>query len=376
MTKKLPHVCVVVPTLNRPELASTVATSVLNQLGEFTLDLVISNNGACNRTRAIFASSPFAGRIKYRESAKILPMPTHWELITSDLDCDYFMILPDRRILKQGALEKMVAALEKNEDCEAAVCGCDEWSAMTGRLIESLAGGQPGMQEASEIKRDFESGFVDRNSLPLGLNCLMRNDFVSSYRRHKGVYFDAISPDYRSAFNFVYSGASVWRMGEALMISTGFELSNGGGAYRGDGSYLESLGDSGNFQYMPPHFEGNVWAAIYEDYLRAKFSSEPKRTFHSAMTRSAMLSIMAEEYYKLAISRSGKMSWRHCRAVRASLIACGWSIFDDAKASNIAISSLRHHLPLRIKKIFYLYKNRGIKTDANVLQLAGFVNSN
>ncbi len=356
-----PKLTVVVPTLNRPELAKIAVDSVLGQDGGFYCEIILSNNGANPQTREIFNSEFYKNRIRYLETKEVLPMPIHWEWATNFATGEYLMILPDRKFLKQGAVKKLISSMENNKDCEAC-CYCLDAMNESGRLVTTKTFLADTKLSTKEILKKFENGLADGHSLPRGLNCILRNKFIKNYRDKHGKYFDAISPDFRSAFNFLFAANNVYVIAEPLMVDTGFKLSNGLKSYMGDLTYFKSLGRSGEFNFMPKCFEGKVWGSIYEDYLRSKFFFKRDGDYKKIMSKSAMLRMMTEEMTRVVASKFNRSSWNKYREVRSVLKAYGWESVDDLKAMKSVFFGLKRFLPETTKKVYhhfydFIYKN-------------------
>lgn len=347
-----PKLTVVVPTLDRPELAKIAVDSVLGQDGEFCCEIIVSNNGANQKTREIFTSDEYNKKIKYLESKEVLPMPAHWEWATSFATGEYLIVLPDRRLLKQGAVKQLISTMENNQDCEACCCAWDEINE-SGRLVTTKSFQSDAKFSTEDVLKKFEIGLAGWHHLPRGLNCILRTKFVDQYRDMHGTYFDSISPDFRSAFNFLFTANNVYVIAEPLMIATGFKLSNGIGVLRGDPTYFNSLGRSGEFNFMPKCFQGRMTALIYEDYLRSKFFFKSDGDYKKVMSKSAMVIMMTEEMTRVVASSFNKSSWRNYREVRSVLKACGWETRDDFKAIKNVLYGLKQFLPVPVKKMYH-----------------------
>lgn len=366
-----PKITVVVPTLNRPSFAQIAVDSVLAQDGGFDCEIVISNNGANSEIKEIFETGPYKNRIRYLETEDIVPMPEHWEWATQFASGEYLMVLPDRRLLKQGALKQLILAMDSNQDCGACCC-CDEWLFESGRLQSNESFLSDTKLSAENILKDFERGLVDTNCLPLGLNCILRNDVVNKYRGLHGKYFDAMSPDFRSAFNLLFTASNVYILAKPLIITTGFNVSNGGKAYRGDRTYFKSLGRSGSFGFMPECLEGNVWASIYEDYLRSKYRLKGDGDYKAVMSKRAMHSMMTEEIIKMIASKFNADSWSRYRDIKKLMRTCGWNTVDDLKVLKAVAAALKQFLPHSMKRL-YRYAYALIRDpEKDVLRVAGF----
>ena len=349
-----PKLTVVVPTLNRPELAKIAVDSVISQDVECCCEIIISNNGANPQTREIFTSEYYNNRIIYLESKEVLPMPIHWEWVTGFATGEYLMILPDRRFLKQGAIKLLISSMENNQDCEAC-CFCWDEINEGGRVVTTKTFLSDTKLSTKEILIKIEDGSFDGNSLPRGFNSIVRNKFIGNFRDKHGKYFDSISPDFRSAFNFLFAANNVYVIAEPLMVATGFKLSNGNKVYGGDLTYFKSLGRSGELKFMPNCFGGRMCSSIYEDYLRSKFYFKGDGDYKKIMSKSAMLVMMIEEMTRVVASKFNSSSWKNYREVRSVLKGCGWDPLDDFKAMKHVFVGLKQFLPEPIKKIYHRF---------------------
>lgn len=366
-----PKLTVVVPTLDRPELAKIAVDSVIGQDGEYSTEIIVSNNGANKKTREIFTSEIYNKKITYIESKEVLPMPVHWERATSLATGEYVMVLPDRRLLKQGAVKQLISSLDNNQDCEASCCCWDEINE-SGRLVTTRTFVSDTKLSTKEILKKIESGLADGNSLPRGLNCIIRNDFLKKYRDTHGQYFDSISADFRSAFNFLFTANMVYIIAEPLMIATGFKHSNGGKVLSGDPAYFKTLGRDGEFTFMPQCFQDKMSGSIYEDYLRSKFFFKMDGDYKKIMSKSTMLYLMTEEMTKALASRFNRSSWSNYREVRRVLKACGWETLDDLKAAKNVFFGLKQFLPEPVKKFHRKFYTYIYNKERDVLRVAGF----
>lgn len=368
--KDQPKITVIVPTLNRPELAKIAVDSVLRQSTRYSIQLILSNNGGNQNIRETFKSNSYKNKIEYIETEEILPMPAHWEWASTHAAGEYLMILPDRRLLKQGAIEQLVSVLDKNPDCDACCC-CDEWLFESGRIVTTKTFSENIKLSTKKILHDFEVGLFDRNCLPLGLNSILRVKLVQTFRARNARYFDEISPDFRSAFNFLFNAKNIYVMAEPLMLTTGFNLSNGGKAYQGDRSYWNGLGAGSRFKHMPRAMEGNVWASIYEDYLRSKYVSQGIGDYTLVMTKTAMSHIMTEEFIKMIVS-GFKNNWHRFLEIRKIMQVSGWTHLDDVRIIGNILSGLRQFTPLSVKKIYRRIYSWAKGGKIDLFNIAGF----
>lgn len=344
-----PIFSIIIPTLNRPEFAKTAVDSILNQKFDFCVEVILSNNGGDKRTSEIFNSELYKSKIKYIETEKVLSMPKHWEWASLQATGDYLMVLPDRRILKQGALSTIRDVIIDFPQCESVIF-TDEWLYDSGLLVTMKSLNNDIFVTTKRVLIDFENGVFDRNMLPLALNSAIKNEFIQNYRLQHGCYFQSISPDFRSAFNYLFSAEFIYSIADPIMVTTGFKSSNGGAAYAGDNTYLTSLKEEGLFKFMPRCFEGNVWASIFEDYLRTKSNFFDSVSYNDIMTLDAMQRINNEELFKLINSRFKKQSRLRYFKIRRVLKSYGWRLEYDIKTINYK-SFFILMIPASIKKV-------------------------
>lgn len=267
----VPTFSVLLPAKGRPGLVRDALLSVLEQsYGSF--EIIVSNNGAELAVRDAIADRLDDPRIRYLEQPKVLPMPEHWERL-SRLACGrYLMVLPDRSVLKQETLAK-VAELHASGGEEAAIV---TWSwdlyFNESRLLLPFAG-----RELSAKVLDSTILALDSlrarasypSALPRGLNSSVSMDLINKIRSRNGAVFSPINPDFSFAYDCLMFHPRVTHLNQALMISQGLSVSNGGNAYRTDASsYVDTLGLKTPIRYSPikAMFVENI---IAEDFFAA-----------------------------------------------------------------------------------------------------------
>src|SRR2546423_1594414 len=105
---KNPLFSILIPTRNRPELVGDAITSVLSQKGpNDDFELIVSNNGGGEETRRVVSRWRNDHRLVYVEPPTELSMPDHWEWGSLLLKGEYALVLSDRLMLRQGALNSL-----------------------------------------------------------------------------------------------------------------------------------------------------------------------------------------------------------------------------------------------------------------------------
>ena len=269
-----PFFSVIIPTKNRPALlADAIHSVVLQEFDDY--ELIVSDN--CNDDKTRQAIAPFAGHPRLRQvrTDTELPMPAHWEFATAKARGRYVLVLTDRSALKQRSLEKIYRVIMSHGE-EIGVCSWP-WSLFDdarGILFGEPNGagrGEVAVLESASVAR----AFVNKSdaypyALPRGLNSCYRHDLGQQIRDKFGPLFCPVSPDFTSAFLLLAHAPQVIHIGEALFVSQGLGVSNGG---RGVAStalpYMETLGIRNFYEYVPikaPIVE-NV---IFNDFLNVQ----------------------------------------------------------------------------------------------------------
>ena len=239
-----PFFSVLLPTKGRPELARDALLSVLGQTF-IDFEVIVSNNGADSATRAALGSLVHDSRVRYLEQEQILPMPEHWEKLSRLAKGHYLTVLPDRSVLKQGALAK-IACLHQagGADAEVITWPWDLYYESGFLLPFAQTTDASVVLESVKLCIDcFRPQAPYPMALPRGLNSSVSANVIRSIRNRHGEAFAPISPDFSFAFNCLLNHPRVVHLEESQMISQGLNVSNGGNAYLTDANaYVSSLG--------------------------------------------------------------------------------------------------------------------------------------
>lgn len=269
-----PFFSVVIPTKNRSTLVADAIQSVMLQsFGEY--EVVVSDNFNDEKTRHAIAPFRDDVRLKYYRTDSELSMPDHWEFATAKAHGRYVLVLTDRSVLKQGALEK-IHRLIVSDDEKTPVYSW-RWSTFDDArkiLTDDMTwahSGEVSVLDPARVARAFLDTFRAHDyALPRGLNSCYRHDIAREIRRKFGRLFAPISPDYASAFLLLAHVPQLVHMSETLYIFRASPLSNGATAFVLTGlPYLETLGIENFYEYVPikaPIVE-NV---IMDDFLRVQ----------------------------------------------------------------------------------------------------------
>jgi hypothetical protein len=273
MTKN-PVFSILIPTKNRPDLVADAVASVLLQDGpQHDVELVVSNNGGGEETKRAIARWQTDPRLRYIEPPTELSMPDHWEWGSRLLKGDYVLILSDRLLLRQGALNSLRQLISSNPPPQVISWPLASYSELSG----TAAGmGDPASPIQGYSSRSIWEGLKQGQYffspiLPRGLNSCVHKDIYGRIRQTRGRVFDLITPDFSSAFSVVFVSDAILHHGRPLTIAQGARFSNGTRMLRGvDTGYMKRLGSTGESVNVPLRDTASplVTAVMYEDFLR------------------------------------------------------------------------------------------------------------
>lgn len=258
MTPPQPFFSVVIPTRSRPVLLRDALWSAAHQ--DFPdYEVIVSDNFNDESTRQ--AAAPFLDdpRVRYVRTEADLPMPAHWEWATAHARGRYVLVVTDRSVLMQGALARIHRALVAHGD-DIVVCSW-RWSLFeeTAGVLYGEGGGRSRDRDTATLlfSERIARGFVDHSdeypfALPRGLNSCYRQDAAQRIRDRLGGLFVPVSPDFTSAFLLLAHTPGVLHIDDALFISQGLGVSNGGrGVAATCAPYLETLATTHAYDHVP-----------------------------------------------------------------------------------------------------------------------------
>jgi glycosyltransferase involved in cell wall biosynthesis len=275
-----PFFSVVIPTKDRPSLLRDALWSAVHQ--DFSdYEVIVSDNFNDASTRE--AAAPFLDdrRVRYIRTGADLSMPAHWEWATAQARGRYILVVTDRSVLMQGALARIHRALGAYGE-DVAVCSW-RWSLFeeaAGILYGDGVGGSRdrGRDTATVLSSErIARVFVDHSgeypfALPRGLNSCYRHDAAQRIRDRLGGLFVPVSPDFTSAFLLLAHIPGVLHIDDALFISQGLRVSNGGrGVAATCAPYLETLATTHAYDHVP------IKAAIVENVIFNDFLAVQRR---------------------------------------------------------------------------------------------------
>jgi len=233
--KTSPFFSILIPTFNRPELISYAIESVLLQ-GFEDLEIIISNNGANEKTREVSKKYLIDPRVKYYENNNILNMPEHWDKLGQLFCGKYFLILTDRCLLKKGALNYLFIKIKESKyTIDVISWPWDLYLDKLGILLPSSCSTQK--LEVKEINSNEYFDFLAANlsgvdySMPRGLNSCVERKFYSKIVNIYGTVFKTISPDVTFSMYCIMNTPKFWYVNGSLFVSQGADVSNGGRVY-------------------------------------------------------------------------------------------------------------------------------------------------
>jgi hypothetical protein len=266
-----PYFSIMLPIKGRAGLARDALASLLQQ--DFRdFEVLVSNNGGDPAVTAALAPLLADSRVLYVEQPQVLDMPNHWETVSKLASGGHFMVLPDRSVLRQGALAEIWLAHEQFENAgEIVSWPWDLYFEDANLLVPHLsADGVPISLPSEESLMASLSGLSKYPySLPRGLNSSVSTSLLERMRSISNTAFGVLNPDFSFAYRCLLLKDAFIYIPKPLMISQGLSVSNGGTALRGDASrYFLTLNLSEPFIYAPSKAM-LVENGIFEDFLKS-----------------------------------------------------------------------------------------------------------
>ena len=214
-----PYFSIVIPTRNRPQFILDTVISAAEQHFE-SFEVIVSDNSTDEATQACLRESKLAGKITYVRPPQQASMPDHWEFATLQANGRYVLVLTDRSVLRQGALEIVGQAIDRYGQDRIDLCAW-RWSLFDDGLGITLSDATLDPKPASRMfsSKDVAAAFVGPQNaypytLPRGLNSCYGAALAARIRARHSRMFSPISPDFASAFLLLAHA------GELLYIDT------------------------------------------------------------------------------------------------------------------------------------------------------------
>lgn len=239
---KQPFFSIIIPTKNRPEYLNESIQSVLLQ--NFTdYELIVSDNWNNEKTKSVISKFSFNLKFSSIRPEREMNMIDHWEFASKHAKGKYVILLPDRKVLRQGALKKIYKVASKNPSIRAFSFGV-----MIYNDIDNKIGWKtPSYKTKKILSSDLIDNFLNENYFtsksmdllfPKTLNGCFKNSLAKEAREQNGGYFNikgVTTPDYSSLFINLALCKEIIHIGDKLIIQQGEHTSNG--RHFGQGSY-------------------------------------------------------------------------------------------------------------------------------------------
>ena len=265
-----PFFSILIPTRGRPDfLHDALASALFQDFDDF--EVVVSDNFNDDRTRKVLDEFRGHGRLRCIRPERLLSMPEHWEFASRHAEGAYVLFLTDRSVLKRHALKTIYSTINATGD-NVPVCSWrwslyDDLARQEFGDVSTHTGGTENVSSKIICAEFTKSISKYPYVLPRGLNSCYRRNVISSLQDRYGSVFRPMSPDFTSAFLLLSMVNSVLYIDQALFISQGLGISNGGNAYsKTAAAYLQSLGERDWLAQVPikvPLVENT----IFQDYL-------------------------------------------------------------------------------------------------------------
>lgn len=270
-----PYFTIIIPTRNRSQfILDTVLSAASQDFEDF--EVIVSDNSSDDKTREVLAACRQGKEVRYIKPPTELSMPDHWEFATLQARGKYVLVLTDRSVLRQGALGTIYRLMA---NCGMETVHVCSWSwALFDDEQETLISGAGDLGNATGslvASPDVASMFVGPQkeypySLPRALNSCYSAEIAASIRARHGKLFLPINPDFTSAFLLLGYVDNLLYIDTPLFISRGLLQSNGGNAYKTDGTaYMRSLNIADWYGHVPIK-AAFIESMIFEDFLMVK----------------------------------------------------------------------------------------------------------
>jgi len=383
-----PYFSILIPTRGRPDLLrDAVASAIFQDFDDF--EVVVSDNCNDDRTQKVLDEFRAHRRLRCIRPERLLPMPEHWEFASQNAEGAYVMFLTDRSVLKRHALRTIHNTINASGR-NVPVCSW-RWS-----LYDDVArreygdiptrSGNAQMLTSQLVAEDFTLGANKYPyNLPRALNSCYRKDLVTSLQERHGTVFRPISPDFTSAFLLLANINELLYIDQALFISQGVGISNGGNAYAKTATaYIQSLGDRDWFPQVPIKLP-LVENSIFQDYLSIqelsggtlskvdiKWPAYFEKCYRELIEKTGMGLLSAEEIEGLYAEWSKALAgFDHSvqDEVNRRLNGLRW-VKLKARLKGSAIGPIARRLKRKIDSVWH--RGLQVKSGQSVLEAAGF----
>jgi hypothetical protein len=335
---------VVVPTRNRADLAQTTIASALADDDPRVSVLVSDNSTDPEQLERLqsWCAARLETRLHYARPPRPLPMSAHWqwalERALGDPGTTNVMYLTDRLVLRPGALEELLAIVERNPT-DVITFGDDliiDFDQPV-TLLERPWTGKLLRVNADQLLRSAARGIS--LAAPTMLNSVVPRSVLEDIDGAYGSVFASIAPDYCFSYRCLDRVDSILHCDRALIIQRALWRSNGFSQIRGvsnadHADFLRELGDGGINAHAPVPALLTVTNAIYNEYefVRGESTSSklvpPRRHYYlgaNARDVARLEDPLLQARMRSVLSEHGWSSWTRLRYVLGlSLSAAGY----------------------------------------------------
>jgi len=273
-----PFFSVVIPTRGRPAyLRDAVGSALLQSMTD--LEVVVSDNHNDALTRSVVEPFESDGRLRYFRTDRLLSMPDHWEFATSKARGKYVLVLPDRKVLVQGALKHLQEVIgggaERFAVVSFAVAMFDEERGRMG--FAHQRGRSQSFTSAALIENFLTKNYYLKEShdryFPKTMNSVYLRSFGDTVRGRFGGYFNlpgVMTPDYSSMMVNLALNNETYYVARRCMLTQGEKVSNGRLFSLGDfKAYMDSLGLTDPLSDLPGRTMSS-YNTIVNDFVRVR----------------------------------------------------------------------------------------------------------
>jgi len=300
---RLGRIVVVIPTRNRADLAQLTVRSVLDQSGDTSLTVLISDNST---DEVQVSALQNALEVLRREQADTdlllvrphepLPMGPHWEWARGRASAvpgvTHLLYLTDRTILKPGSLALLADVARRRPD-QVVSFNNDQINDDQNpvRLTRARWSGQVVSISTHRLLK-LSSELIVTRPLPRALNSLVPVSVFSEVKKAHGDVFDSTAPDFCFCFRFLDTASSMVYIDRPLTVMHGLTRSNGNSTTTGRSSsdtvdFIEAAAENGIARHAPLPEVMTTYNVIASEYQNAPKDRRPPLNRRAYVNRLA-----------------------------------------------------------------------------------------
>jgi hypothetical protein len=148
-----PQLTIVIPTVNRAALVGRAVESALAQTYG-SVEIIVSNNGSTDETRAVLAKYEGAPRLRIVHRPATIPATDHGNLLVAESRGRFFLGLSDDDWLEPEFASRVMTLFERRPDLSFVWTGC--WIHYGDVLMPAITG--PEVETGTEFLAAFLAG--------------------------------------------------------------------------------------------------------------------------------------------------------------------------------------------------------------------------